>query len=241
MIECRDVSFSYDDYGVLEDVSFTLEEKEFVGIIGPNGGGKTTLLKLLLGIIEPQKGSLTIRGKAPRDMRQLLSYVPQYSHMDRDFPVSVFDVVAMGLLHRRSLWPWISSTDRVKVLAVLEQLRIGHISHQSYGHLSGGQQQRALIARALVSEPQWLLLDEPTSSIDSHVEEDLYELFGRLNEKMGIILVTHDLGVISSRVKKVLCVNRQLECNDREGADWQHMIQDSYQHPVTPVIHRHTF
>ncbi len=240
LVRAENVSFRYEENTVLENISFTINQGEYVAIIGPNGGGKTTLLKLMLGLLQPQAGILTIRGDDPRKTRSLVGYVPQYAHMDRDFPILARDVVAMGLIQGQSLFPWMRPAERKAVDVIMEALRVHHLARQSFGTLSGGEKQRVLICRALVSQPQLILLDEPTASVDSHVEADIFKLLSELNDRITIVLVTHDLGVVSSQVKKVLCVNRHLEIHSGPDLDWKALIEGSYHYAVHPVHHKHT-
>lgn len=239
LVKAQGLGFSYEEHPVLEDVDFSIENGEYVALIGPNGGGKTTLLRLLLGFLEPRRGSITIQGKAPRLARGILGYVPQYIHMDRDFPVLARDVVAMGLGGARTVFPWIKRPERLRVESMMDALKVLHLADQSFGYLSGGEKQRVLICRALVSEPQLILLDEPTANVDSHVESDIFKLLSELNEKMTILLVTHDLGVVSSQVDQVLCVNRRLVRHSGTDLDWKTLIHDSYHYDVQPVHHHH--
>jgi zinc transport system ATP-binding protein len=202
-IKAENLFFQYDESPILENVSFEIQEGEFVGIFGPNGGGKTTLLKLIMGFLKPQRGRLenAVSGK--------IGYVPQISHLDRQFPITVLDVVMMGCLDA-SPWHAYTPNAREKALAALEN--VGMVDYQShaFGSLSGGQAQRTLIARALVSQPALLLLDEPTASVDIEAEESIYKLLSSLQGTMTILMVTHDLQVMMQRVDRFLCINRQV-------------------------------
>src|ERR1700733_1148900 len=172
-IKSNNLFFQYEETPILENVSFVIKQGEFVGIFGPNGGGKTTLLKLLLGFLKPQKGTVEILGESPKVAREKMGYVPQISHLDRQFPITVLEVVMMGCLDKS---PWHSYTEDAKEKAreALQEVDMLDFQNHSFGTLSGGQAQRVLIARALVSKPTILLLDEPTASVDSRAEADIY-------------------------------------------------------------------
>jgi len=235
-IEVNDVTFSYDKTPILEDVTFTLNRGDFLGIIGPNGGGKTTLLKLLLGIMEPDKGVLKVLGEAPRDAKHRVGYVPQYTDFNLSFPVSALDIVLMGRLHRSRIGRWYSRKDRFKAEEVLEKVGMSDSQHTHIGELSGGQRQRVFIARALATDPEIFFLDEPTASVDPEFETDLYSFLRELNKEVTIVLVTHDVGVISRNVKSVACVNRTMMYHE-EGKITLEMIDMAYQCPVDLVAH----
>ncbi len=235
-IEVKDLWFSYDRTSVLENVTFTLEQGDFLGIIGPNGGGKTTLLKLLLGILKPGRGRIRVLGEAPHDARRRVGYVPQHTDVNITFPVSVLDITLMGRLSRAHIGRWYSRKDRLKAGEVLE--RVGMWGHRKrpVGKLSGGQRQRVFIARALATEPEILFLDEPTSSVDPEFETDLYEFLRELNRKVTIAVITHDIGAISRNVKSVACVNRELIFHG-EGQITPEMMDMSYTCPVDLIAH----
>jgi zinc transport system ATP-binding protein len=216
-IEASSLYFGYQiGEPILEKVSFSVTAGETIACIGPNGGGKTTLLRLLLGFLEPQHGSLSIFGKTPRRAREHMAYVPQAQLHDRLFPVSVEDVVLMGLLRHL---PWtgrFSRSQRSQALAALEQVGIQDLAGRSFGSLSGGQAQRALIARALVSAPSILLLDEPTASVDPSAHEQILGILQSLKGSCTIFMVTHDLHTAHRHVDRVLCVQRTVTMYDPE-------------------------
>jgi zinc transport system ATP-binding protein len=210
VVELKHVSFAYQGTPVLDDVSLIVDHRDFLSVVGPNGGGKTTILKLILGLIKPAKGTVRLFGASPENTRHRIGYMPQYASLDPLFPVSVLDVVLMGRLGQgMSLWGY-SRSDRRCAEEVLEKVEMAQLRDRPFFQLSGGQFQRVLLARALVSDPDLLLLDEPTSNVDVAIETGLYELLHRLNEQLTIILVTHDLGFVSRYVNKVACVNRRL-------------------------------
>jgi zinc transport system ATP-binding protein len=236
VIEFTQVSFAYNDEPVLEDVSFSVERGDFVGIVGPNGGGKTTLLKLALGLLQPQRGTVKVLGKSPLSSRTHIGYVPQFMEIDREFPISVMDVVLMGRLTSHRLLGRYSAEDRAAAISAMQAVEIEDLKDRTIGQLSGGQRQRAFIARALASQPDILFLDEPTASVDSRVERDIYELLKDLNQKLTIVLVTHDLGFISSYVNKVACVNRRLICHPTQAITHEALLE-IYKSPVNMIMH----
>jgi zinc transport system ATP-binding protein len=210
IIEIKDLNFSYDQEVVLEGIDLSVEEKDFVAIIGPNGGGKTTLVKLILGLLKPMAGTIRVDGKTPSEASSCIGYVPQDIHMNRSFPITVIDVVLMGKLDPKKPQARKSATCRQDALVALERMDMAAYADKKIGMLSGGQRQRVLIARALATHPKILLLDEPTASIDTRGRADLYQLLKDLNQNITILVVSHDLLVISRYVKSVACVNKSL-------------------------------
>lgn len=206
VIELQHVNFSYPNADVLRDVSFHVEQGEFIGIIGPNGGGKTTLLKLIMGFLKPTSGKIDVFGLPPAAALPQLAYVPQGLHFDRQFPISVMELVLSGRLSRLPWYGVYSDQDRKAAQEALEKVGMLEFRDHPFGNLSGGQAQRALIARALVSEPKLLLLDEPTASVDSQAEALIYSILKQLRGSMTILMVTHDLRAAIDIVERVLCV-----------------------------------
>lgn len=207
-IVVEDLSFAYNEKDILIDVNFTVEKGEFISIVGPNGGGKTTLLKLILGMERCEKGEILLFGDDPVRSRQKVGYMPQYAHLDSSFPATVMDVVLMGRLK-----PWkfrFSSRDKSKAVEAIDDVGLKGLENDAFKELSGGQRQRALIARALCGDPELLLLDEPMNNVDQETESSLYRILQKLNEKMTIVIVSHDLGFVSRYVQKVVCVNRRV-------------------------------
>ena len=235
IIEIKNLSFSYSQQPVLENIDLTVADKDFLGIIGPNGGGKTTLLKIILGLLQPDKGEISLFGEIPARARHHLGYVPQHSEMDVNYPISVRKVVAMGLLQR---FRFRLKENQQAIEKAMEAVSIVDIADKPFGKLSGGQRQRCLIARALVAEPKLLLLDEPTASVDMSVEEDIFKLLQKLNEKMTIILVSHDLGFISSYVKQIACVNRNMTCHAIDQISSEKVIDETYHGNTAMIKHK---
>ncbi|MBK7703055.1 MAG: metal ABC transporter ATP-binding protein [bacterium] len=207
-ISVRDLDFAYGRQPVLQGVHFDVNVLDFVSVIGPNGGGKSTLLKLLLGLLSPRRGTIEVFGSPPSKARLKLGYMPQRVELDPRFPVTVMDVTIMGRLGLRpTLGPY-RRRDREAALAALEATDAADLRDRPFSELSGGQRQKVLIARALCGEPEILLLDEPTASLDPAVQDDLYALLNRLNDTRTILMVSHDVSMVSRFVNRVLCVNR---------------------------------
>jgi len=226
----------YDRDTVLEDVSLTVHEHDFMGLIGPNGGGKTTLVKVLLGLLSPTRGRVRVMGVPPKKGRRYIGYVPQVVAFDRDFPVRVWDVVRMGRLGRRRLLQPYNAEDDAEVAEALSQVEMLRFKDRSIGALSGGQRQRVYIARALAAQPEILLLDEPTASVDPQVTTSIYELLQSLNAHMTIVMISHDVGAISSYVKTVGCLNRHLFYHEDDQLSPE-MLELAYQCPIDLIAH----
>lgn len=233
----KDVFFAYDKEPVLENVNLVIKESEFASIVGPNGGGKSTLLKLLLGILHPDSGELKVFGKAPEKTRHRIGYMPQHVQFDMQFPVTVMEVVLMGRLGR-SRWGRYSKTDREIAHTSLEEVNMANMAKRPFSDLSGGQRQRVLIARALSCEPDLLLLDEPTANIDPGVEEALFEILKTLNKRMAILFATHDIGFVSQTVKSVICVNRCVVVHPTSELTGD-IIKDIYGGEICMIRHDH--
>ncbi len=209
----EDVSFAYQGVPVLEGVSFAVREHEPVCMVGPNGGGKTTLVKLILGLLRPDRGQVHVFGLPPQRARLRIGYMPQHIQCDLQFPVTVMDIVLMGRLGQgglAGLFGWHGPVDRRAALDALGELGMDAFANRPFRALSGGQRQRVLIARALCCQPDLLVLDEPTASVDTLIEARLFEILHELNRRMTILLVSHDLGFVSGLVQNVICVNRRV-------------------------------
>lgn len=208
LLTLRNVHFAYHSTPVLSHVSLSVQPSEFVGIIGPNGGGKTTLLRLIMGFLKPAAGHVTLFGRPAHHQtdRSQLAYVPQSIRLDRQFPISVFEVVLSGRLGHLPWHGQFSRRDKQAALEALERVNMVSYKDHAFGTLSGGQAQRVLIARALVSTPRLLLLDEPTASVDTQAETDIYALLKELQRQMAIIMVTHDLRAAAEHVQRLVCV-----------------------------------
>ena len=209
LIELRKVCAGYGRKQVLSDIDLTVYECDFLGVIGPNGGGKTTLVKTILGLKKPLSGTLVFYhgGQPVPSIR--MGYLPQYNRIDRDFPISVYEVVLSGL--RKRAWRPYPAQAHAAVQAMLRRMGLEDLSRRPIGTLSGGQLQRALLARAIVAEPDVVILDEPSTYIDKRFETQLYQLLDDINRECAIILVSHDLGSVLQNVRTIACVNETLD------------------------------
>ncbi|MCM2130697.1 metal ABC transporter ATP-binding protein [Larsenimonas rhizosphaerae] len=237
-IQLDNISFSYGSQRVLDDVSLSVRHREFMGLIGPNGGGKSTLLRLILGLLPPQEGRISVLDTTPRRAARRLGYVPQFARFARSFPISVEDVVLMGRLGQGNMWGFWKRSDRHAITDILDLLEITHLRSRHIEALSGGQMQRVLIARALVANPEILLLDEPTASVDRHGETSLFELFSTLKKNMTVMVISHDLGFISDYVDRVACLNQSLVMHPT-AAVTADTINQLYGEQVQMVHHHH--
>lgn len=236
-IEIQQLSAGYEHDIIIENINCTIFEGDIFGIIGPNGGGKTTLLKALLGLLPALKGTIHIYGKPPKTGSKYIGYVPQHAEFDKQYPISVWDVVLMGRRSIRGSHPWYSAEDKQATHDALEKVGMQKFIHQHISQLSGGQRQRVFIARALVSNPRLLLLDEPTASIDKDAQASFYSLLKQINKNVTIILVTHDIGVIPSYVNRIACLNHFLYTHDDETQLSKEIIEAAYHCPVELVAH----
>lgn len=210
VIELKGVTAGYRrDNPVIHDIDLSVPKNDFLAVIGPNGGGKTTLLKVILGLLIPRGGSVRVLGRPPEKSRTKIGYVPQVIH-DESFPITVMDVVLMGRLKYSGLFGRFSRGDREIAEMNLQKLDVGDLAGDEINSLSGGQKQRVLLARALAGNPQILLLDEPVASVDQNTQESFFNLLSELNSTITIVLVTHDVGAVSAHVKNIACINRNL-------------------------------
>ncbi len=232
LIQIKSVDAGYDSLVVLKDINLTIREKDFIGIIGPNGGGKTTLLKLILGLIKPFKGEIEYHFP---EKSGNIGYLPQFNETDIRFPISVKDVVLSGLLPPNTLFQHYTKSDKEKVVQLLNTMGIAHKLNTPVGDLSGGQLQRVFLARAVISSPSLLVLDEPGTYVDNRFETELYELLKELNNDMAILLVSHDIGIISAYVKTIACVNSRLHYHDSNVITSEQL--EIYNCPVDIITH----
>lgn len=238
VVEFRHVDFSYGDVPVLEDISLAIPRGEFFGLIGPNAAGKSTLLRLLLGLETPDRGSIRVMGAEPDQARTRIGYVPQYPGYKRDFPVTIADVVLMGRLGLNGRVGRFSRHDHERALEAMAAVAIDDIAARPVAGLSGGQMQRMLIARALACEPELLILDEPTANIDVRGEEGIFALLKQYNAPMTIIVVSHDIAFISGYVDRVGCLNRTLVCHETRDIGGL-TIEELYGRDVRMIQHSH--
>ncbi len=232
----ENVTIAYYGRPALESVNLEVRRGEFLGIIGPNGGGKTTLLKAILGLLRPTAGKIIVLGQAPEQARSRIGYVPQTSMFERHFPIDVWDVVMMGRLSRLGMFKRPSDSDRAKVKEVLDFVGLYDLRKRKIGNLSGGQIQKAMVARAIVGDPELLLLDEPTSSFDLQSEKNLFDLLSSLNAKMTILMVSHDIGAVSSHVTTLACLNRRLYHHGSKEIQ-PRVIESVYGCPIDLIAH----
>lgn len=234
LVTLENVSFAYNGEPVIEDVSLSIQRGDFTAMIGPNGGGKTTLLKLILGLLKPDRGTIRVLGASAPAAAPGIGYVPQNVNINNSFPVTALDVVLMGKHTPKRRWARYSTADREEALAALERLQMAGQAATRISDLSGGQRQRVFIARALVTDPQLLLLDEPTANIDTRGQSEFFDLLAKLNREITILVVSHDLLVISRYVKSVACVNRRLHFHD-EAEITGEMLETMYSCTVEEV------
>lgn len=234
IVSLKNVSFSYQDNPILKNASFEIEAGEFIGVIGPNGGGKTTLLKLIMGFLIPDSGDIKTFGSSPQSSMKKIGYVPQSLHFDRQFPISVLELVLGGRLSNLPWYGKFSQQDKAAALEALEKMGMADFKNAPFGTLSGGQAQRALIARALASNPQLLLLDEPTASVDSQAGYSIYNILKELQNKITIMMVTHDLRTAIELVQRVICVQTTvISLKPKEVCE--HFAFGLYHTPLTKV------
>ena len=227
IVEIKNVCFAYNGHTVLEGVSLDIRQGDFIAMIGPNGGGKTTVLKLILGLLKPAKGSIRVLGDTTEKASHHIGYVPQDVHINRSFPITAMDIVLMGKLQPDRRWAKSSVQDRQEAFNALKRMEIEASANSKIGELSGGQRQRVFIARALVSQRKLLLLDEPTASMDAKGQAEFYRLLKTLNKDIPILVVSHDLVAISTYVKSVACVNKRLHYHNQAEITGE-MLEEMY-------------
>lgn len=239
VIEVNNVTFTYTREPVIKNVTLSVSEGEFLGVVGPNAGGKSTLIKLILGLLEPDRGTIKVFGKSPDEARSKIGYVPQYPTFSRrDFPINVRETVLMGRLGLTNWYGSYSRDDNNIAKEAMTAVEILDIAERPIGSLSGGQLQRVLIARALACKPEILILDEPTANIDVRVEEDIFGLLKQYNKNMTIIVISHDIGFISGYVNRVACINQTLICHTTDEISGK-TIEELYGAPVKMIHHVH--
>ena len=209
IVSIKNVTVKYDSYTALESANLEILEDDFIGIIGPNGGGKTTLIKSIIGSI-PYSGEVRLSPTLFKNGKRLIGYLPQQTTFDKQFPISVTEVVLSGMQIQKGFSARYSQKDKAKALQLLDSMGIISIADKQIGEISGGQMQRVLLCRAIISEPKLLILDEPTNFVDKRFESELYDILKELNKKMAIVMVSHDVHNISSAVKSIVCVNRTI-------------------------------
>lgn len=233
LFEMYSLSASYGANVVLQDVNFRVNESDFIGVIGPNGGGKTTLLKVILGLIKPSAGKIVFNSDLVDD--NSIGYLPQIATGDINYPVDVTDVVLSGMMIRKKIITRMSSADRKKAREVIDELGLSGMERSSLNELSGGQLQRVFLGRAIIGNPKLLLLDEPGNFVDSTFESDFYEKLKELNKRMAILMVSHDIGMISAHVRSYACVNRNLHYHPTSEISNEQLL--AYGCPIQLITH----
>lgn len=237
IMQLTGVTAGYNDKIVLEDVHLTVFQDDFLGIVGSNGSGKTTLLKIILGLLSPMRGKLDFYLDPSGDNKKYIGYMPQASMFDKKFPITVRRVVLSGLTARVGMFRTFNRDQRAQSERVMEQMGVAHLADRAIGELSGGQMQRVFLSRALISSPRLLVLDEPNTYVDKSFEKSFYEILVELNKEMAIIMVSHDIGMISSYVKSIACVCRRLHYHDTPQITQE--LLDSYNCPIDLISHGH--
>jgi zinc transport system ATP-binding protein len=232
LIKIENVTVGYNREPVLKNVNLTISEQDFLGIIGPNGGGKTTLLKTILGLLKPFSGSINFR-KDFAGEKKPIGYLPQVKYIDQKFPITVYEVVRSGAIMQQNLPGKTKLKERV--MALLKEMGIYDLKDKAIGELSGGQMQRVFLCRAVISNPKVLILDEPDTFVDNRFEGELYEKLKQLNESIAIMLVSHDIGTISSYVKTIACVNGNLHYHASNTISQEQL--NSYNCPIQIITH----
>jgi zinc transport system ATP-binding protein len=233
LFEMNYVSVSYGSNIALEDADLKICDNDFIGVIGPNGGGKTTLLKVILGLVKPYKGTLEFNHELLGNNN--IGYLPQMSTGDNNFPVTVKDVILSGLMMRKGLISMMSASDKKKASKVIEELGLSDLTDSSLSELSGGQLQRVFLGRAVIGDPRLLLLDEPGNFVDTNFENDFYEKLRILNNRMAIMMVSHDVGTISAHIKSFACINRHLHYHPSSEITNEELL--AYGCPIQLITH----
>ncbi len=234
LIEIKNLWVTINNTIILEDINLRVQENDLIALIGPNGGGKTTLIKVILGLIKPSRGEIKVLGTSPTKARKYIGYLPQVPQFDLTFPINVFEVVLMG--RYKGLAKKFSEEDKEATINVLKEVGMLHNKDKQISELSGGEVQRVLLARALVRNPHILLLDEPTSNIDTDMQKTFYELIVQLKKEKAIILVSHDVAIISTFIEKIACLNRKLFFHDLKESALK-KLEDIYKCPVEVIAH----
>ncbi|MDU1905267.1 MAG: ABC transporter ATP-binding protein [Dysgonomonas sp.] len=238
ILELKNISVGYEpNKPVLNDVNLTVYENDYLGIIGPNGGGKTTLLKTILGLIDPDKGSISFYRKEKKVDKINIGYLPQINHIDKKFPISVLDVILSGLTAQRKFLSYYSKEQKEKAKEIVRLMGLENLIDRPIGNLSGGQLQRALLGRAIVDNPDLLVLDEPSSYVDKRFETDFYKILDKINQNTAIILVSHDIGTVISAVRNIACVNEGLHYHSGANITTEWLEQTYSTCPIELIGH----
>ncbi len=230
LVNIKNVTIGYQSKKVLDSVNMQVNKTDFIGVIGPNGGGKTTLIKSILGLIPIWEGSIDVNIRKSK-----IGYLPQFNPFDKAFPISVEEVILSGLSGKKHLFKRVNKTDKEHTEVLMKQAGIIHLRSKAIGQLSGGQIQRTLLCRALISKPELLILDEPSTFVDSQFEGELFEWLAELNKQIAIIMVSHDIGTISSHVKTIACVNGHLHYHKSNKITAEQLAH--YECPIQIITH----
>jgi zinc transport system ATP-binding protein len=234
LLEINNLTVKYGNFVALQNANLTIGETDFIGVIGPNGGGKTTLLKAILGLIEATSGEI-IFSQQLQNKKTDIGYLPQVNKFDQKFPINVIDVVLSGLAGKRNWVKPFTPENKEKAMQLLQELGIAHIAQKPIGQLSGGQMQRTFLGRALISDPKLLILDEPGTYVDNKFESELYDKLAKLNQTKAIVLVSHDVGTICTHVKSIACVNKALHYHPSNIITPEQLA--SYNCPIQIITH----
>lgn len=233
LVSIKNISVDYDGKFALSDASLDIYDSDFIGIIGPNGGGKTTLVKSIMGIV-PHTGTIDF-ADGVSIAEGTIGYLPQQNNFDRSFPISVRDVVLSGLQTRHNITGRTSADDKIKADSIMEMAGVKGLAKKSIGEVSGGEMQRTLLCRAIISDPKLLILDEPANFVDNKFEKELYDILALLNKRMAIVMVSHDIGTITSYVKSIVCVNRTAHRHDTNEITPE--LLKNYNCPIQIITH----
>lgn len=236
IVEVVDLAARYDDKLVLHDVNVSICDRDYLGVIGPNGGGKTTFVKCLLGLKNDYSGRVIYYHDGVQVDKIRIGYLPQYTSIDKSFPISVREVVLSGLNRQKLMFGGYSAEQKEKAEKVISEMGLSGFSNHPIGELSGGQVQRALLGRAIVSDPELLILDEPSTYVDKYYEAKLYELLNEINRNCAIILVSHDIGTVLQNVKSIACINETLDCHPDTGISEEWLMRN-FNCPIDLVGH----
>ena len=237
VIVISDLSVNYGSNCVLSDISIKIKKGDFLGVIGPNGGGKTTFLRAILGLVKPSSGSIILDAGSPPARQPKIGYVAQYTNFDRTFPITVFDVVLMGLMDKsRLFFHRYTEEDKEETVRIMQQLDIAGLKERQIGQLSGGQMQKTLIARTLLQKPDILLLDEPTANMDAVSRTRIYDVLKDLNKEITIVVVTHDMSFVSSHVESIACLNKKLYYHGEPTLD-ETLVREVYGCNIDLIAH----
>ena len=236
ILQMTGISAAYDSKTVLENINLTVFERDFLGVIGPNGGGKTTLIKVMLGLLNPTAGKVTFYQEGKEVPEISMGYLPQYNSIDKKFPISVYEVVLSGLNRQKSLFRSFSPAQHEQVKQVIARMGLEGLEERAIGALSGGQLQRALLGRAIISDPEVVILDEPSTYIDKRFEARLYQLLAEINKDCAIILVSHDIGTVLQQVKSIACVNETLDYHPDTGIT-EEWLERNFNCPIELLGH----